>query len=401
MKYSKPNVIYYRIAQMVCWFVAQVIFGRKILRNEIKGVKGPYVVIANHEAALDFVNLIGATTRPMSFVISKSFFSTLPIQGFLRRMGVIPKQQFQTSADDLKKMKRVTDAGAPVVIYPAGLMCEDGLSTPIPAATYKFLKWLDVDVYVARTKGTYFVMPKWSKRLRPGRTYIDIYKLFDRETLTEMDLEEVRKQTDRALLYDAYAEQEQLQVRYRNGGDIQGLENVLYVCPNCGREFTMEVTQRRRIHCTACGYGQTSDDLGFLHNADFGPEIRHVSRWNRMIHDALVEKIRVGEETSISSPTVICMVDGKKNKFIPVGEGQITLDREKFLLEGTVAGEPICKTVRIGNVPALPFSPGKHLEVQDGGTIYRCVLKDGRLVIKFINMLKIFYELNQKEKIKC
>ena len=180
MKYRKPNWFCYRIAQIVSWFVAAVLFRRKILRNEIKGVKGPFVVIANHEAALDFVNLIGTTYRRMTFVISKSFFSTLPIQGFLKKLGVIPKQQFQTSADDLKRMKRVVDAGQPVVIYPAGLMCEDGMSTPIPAATYKFLKWLGVDVYVARTQGTYFVMPKWSKKMRPGRTYIDIYKLFFR-----------------------------------------------------------------------------------------------------------------------------------------------------------------------------------------------------------------------------
>ena len=116
MKYQKPNILCYRVAQLVSWFAATFLFGRKYLRNEIRGKKGPFVVIANHEAALDFVNLIGATSRPMSFVISKSFFSTLPIQGFLKKLGVIPKQQFQTSSDDLKKMKRVIEAGQPVVI---------------------------------------------------------------------------------------------------------------------------------------------------------------------------------------------------------------------------------------------------------------------------------------------
>ena len=79
-------------------------------------------------------------------------------------MGVIPKQQFQTTVTDMKNMKAVVEAGQPLVIYPAGLMCEDGLSTPVPKATYKFLKWMNVDVYMARTEGSYFVMPKWSKK---------------------------------------------------------------------------------------------------------------------------------------------------------------------------------------------------------------------------------------------
>ena len=50
----------------------------------------------------------------------------------------------------------------------------------------------------------------------------------------------------------------------------------------------------------------------------------------------------------------------------------------------------------IGNVPTLPFSPGKHLEVQDGPDTYRCVLEDGKQVMKFINMVKVFYELNHE-----
>ena len=131
MRYQKPNLFFYRIAQAVSWLAATVIFRRQILRNEIKGKKGPFVVIANHQAALDFVNLIGATARPMTFVISNSFYSTLPIKGLLDKMGVIPQQQFQTSVKDLKRIKAVIDRGEPVVIYPAGLMCEDGLSTPI------------------------------------------------------------------------------------------------------------------------------------------------------------------------------------------------------------------------------------------------------------------------------
>ena len=105
MKYIKPSKIHYRIAQVASWFVATFVFKRKILRNEIKGKNGAFVVIANHEAALDFVNLIGLTSRPMSFVISNSFYSTLPIKNFMSKMGVIPKQQFQTSVKDMKRIK--------------------------------------------------------------------------------------------------------------------------------------------------------------------------------------------------------------------------------------------------------------------------------------------------------
>ena len=393
MKFRRPNFFCYLLAWAVSWVAATVIFKRKFIRNEIRKVKGPYVVIANHQAALDFVNVIGATPRRMSFVISKSFYSTLPIQGILKKMGVIPKQQFQTAADDLKKMKRAIDAGRPLVIYPAGLMCEDGLSTPIPAATYKFLKWLDVPVYVARTKGTYFVMPKWAKGLRPGRTYMDIYKLFSREELEKMDLAQIREKTDAALLYDAYREQEQLMVKYRKNDNIQGLENVLYRCPQCGEEFSMEVSGSS-IRCKACGFSRTSDGYGFL--AEKGDAWRYVSDWSRWIYTQLKEDVKAGKIHTIRAKAQIRMIDPRKHKFLPVGDAEVTLTKGQFTIDGTIRGEEVHITVPVGNVPTLPFSPGKHLEIQHGSDIYRCVFEDGHLVMKYINLLKIFYELNQE-----
>ncbi len=394
MQYNKPKKFHYRIAQTASLCLSTFVFKRKILRNEIKGKKGPFVVIANHEAALDFVNLITATRRPMSFVISKSFFSTLPVKKFMAKAGVIPKQQFQTLPNDLKQMKAVLDAGEPVVIYPAGLMCEDGLSTPIPSATYKFLKWLDADVYVAKTSGTYFVMPKWSKKLRPGRTYLDVYKLFSREELSELDLETVKAKTDEALLFDAYREQENVHNRYNR--DITGLENVLYMCPHCKTEFSMQIKGKHTIYCTECGFEQENDRNSFMHKKGEGEEIRYVSDWSKIIYNDLKDRVKNGIENILTAKTAIHMVDDRKNKFVEVGNGEVTLSKDGFVIDATVNGEAKNLKISTKNLPTLPFSPGRHIEIQDGQTIYRCVLEDGRLATKFINMVKIFHELHEE-----
>ena len=399
MHYKKPNLLCYRIAQIAAWLVATFVFRRKILRNEIKGKKGPFVVIANHQAALDFVNLIGATRRPMSFVISNAFFNTLPIRGFLTKMGVIPKQQFQTTVRDMKRMKAVIDHGEPIVIYPAGLMCEDGLSTPIPAATYKFLKWLDADVYVAKTSGTYFAMPKWTSGFRPGRTHLDIYKLFSREELKNLDLGQVKSRADEALLFDAYREQEAFRVKYSNGSNIRGLEHVLYQCPHCLAEFSVEAVEKDRLRCSACGYEQGSDAYGFLHKtSSHGEELRYVSDWSLGIYGRLKEKLLSGEVADLSTPVTIRMIDYDRKKFLDVGHGTLSLNARQFTIDGVIREQPVSLAVSIAGVPTLPFKPGKYLEVQDGNDIYRCVPEDGRLVMKFINMVKIFHELSQNKE---
>jgi len=401
MNYTKPNVFIYRLAQLVSWQVATFVFRRKMLRNEIKGKKGPFVVIANHQAQYDFVNLIGATHRPMSFVISSSFYNALPITGLLRRMGVIPKQQFQTTIRDMKQMKRVVEHDQPLVIYPAGLMCEDGLSTPIPPATYKFLKWLNVDVYMAKTSGTYFAMPKWGRGMRRCRTYLDIYQLFTKEELNQLSLDAIRERTDEALLFDAYREQETLLVE-NVGNNIEGLEQVLYMCPHCRSEFTMQVKNENTLCCTKCGFEQVSDQYAFLHNhRGIGPEVRYVSDWSRMIYDQLKEQVLAAPDTSLTSETRIHMIDRSKHKYVEVGTGTVSLFRECFLIRGTIHGSEVELQIPITNLPTLPFGPGKYLEIQCSDISYRCVLNDSHLVMKFINLLKIFYELNQAATKPC
>lgn len=399
MHYKKPNSFFYKLAQFVSFFVAKFIFKRKLIRNEIKNAKGPFVVIANHQAAYDFVNLIGVTNRRMSFVISNSFYQSLPIQGLLDNLAVLPKQQFQTTVSDMKKMKAVIEAGEPLVIYPAGLMCEDGLSTPIPAATYKLFKWLNVDVYMAKTSGTYFAMPKWTNGFRKGKTTLDIYKLFSKEEINTLEPEEIKAKTEEALLFDAYSEQEKLMFKYKNGNNLNGLENVLYVCPNCKKEFAIFVKDNNTLCCKECGFAQTTDEYGFLHKtSEVGEEIRYVSSWSKIIFNECKQKLIKGEDNTLRANTDIYMVNPKKKKYEKVGEGSLTLNEKEFSLAGEINAEKVDLKISIASFPTLPFTPGRHIEIQDGKTIYRCVLKEGKLAMKFINMVKAFFEIKNEIK---
>ena len=398
MEAIKQNMFCYRLAQLACRTVGAFAFRPKMLRNEIKGKKGPFVVIANHQAAYDFVNLIGATAEPLTFVISQSFYSTLPVKGILDKIGVIPKQQFQTSLRDINRMKATIEQEKILVIYPAGLMCEDGVSTPIPAATNKFLKWMKADVYVARTFGTYFAMPKWAKGMRPGRTYMDIYKLFSREELEEADVETVKRITEEALSFNAYEEQEKLRVKYRGGSNVEGLENVLYACPHCHTEFSVRA-EKNTLCCTMCGYTEMADKYGFLHRTGaIGEEIRYPSDWAKQIFARLKNDIANGKKPLLQADTAIHMIDHKKKKFVPAGEGSVSLTADGFTLSGQIRGEEVAFCIPITCFASLPFCPGKHFEIQHGEEIYRCVLRDGRPVMKFINAVKAFYEQSLAKK---
>lgn len=388
----------YGLVKILSWFVATFAFKRRFMRNEIKGKKGPFVIIANHEASLDFVNLIGATREHLSFVISNSFYNTLPFKGIVSRLGMIPKQQFQTSLRDLGTMRSILKNDGILVIYPAGLMCEDGQSTPIPPTTYEFLRWLNHDVYVAKTIGTYFSMPKWSKGIRRGRTYIDIYKLFDKEELALASVEEIKTKTYEALDFDAYLEQEKLKIKYSHNSNIEGLENVLYACPNCTGEFTMRTKRKKTIYCVQCGFEETSDKYALLHNeSGVGKEVRLVSAWSKMIYNNLKEKVNSGKIKKQTTTAKIQLIDPKKHKYRDVGDAEITLTSDTLSIAGVINGENLKLDMSTSSFPSLPFKPGKYFEIQHGNISYRCFPKKPLTVMKWVNLIKIYYELKNEE----
>lgn len=385
--------------QVLSGIVARVVFRRKLLRNEIKDKKGPMVIIGNHEAALDFTTLVGATKQPITFVVSDSFYNTLPFRRYMKMIGVIPKQQFQTTIKEISLMRHVIKNDSILMFYPSGLMSEDGISTPIPQSTYAFLQWLGADVYIARTTGTYFCTPKWSSKIHPGKTYMDIFKLIDKEDLSKMTLDEVKERVDDVLDFDAYREQEGLKILYYDAKNVAGLENVLYVCPSCKKEFTIRTKKKHTLYCTECGFAHRADKFGFLHNSGkASKEYRYVSDWSRMIHDKVKSDIESGALTELYSKATIQTIDYKKKKYVTVGRAHVTLTPEKFIISGPINCKFEHIEIPISHFCSLPFKPGCRIEVQHGKTTFRCLLDDGKLAMKFVDMVRIYYEINNSKQ---
>jgi predicted RNA-binding Zn-ribbon protein involved in translation (DUF1610 family) len=269
---------------------------------------------------------------------------------------------------------------------------------PSPPTTYEFLRWLNNDVYVAKITGTYFSMPKWSKGIRRGRTYIDIYKLFDKEALVGMPVEEIKAKTTEALDFDAYLEQEKLKIKYSHNSNIEGLENVLYACPNCMGEFTIRTKKKKTIYCVQCGFEEKSDKYALLHNkAGIGDEVRLVSAWSKMIYNNLKEKVKNGKIKKFSTKANIQLIDPKKHKYCDAGSAEITIAPDTLSIMGIINGEDVNLNMSTSSFPSLPFKPGKYFEIQHGDISYRCFPKKPLTVMKWVNLVKIYYELKNEE----
>lgn len=391
--YRKPSTLAYFLFRTLSKIVSKFLYNPKILRNELKNVDGPFVLLANHESALDVVNIVTQYKGKLNIAFGNNYYYSLPriAQKIADACGVIHKQQFQSHVSDLTEMKEVIKAGGSLLIFPAGLMCEDGLSTPIPEATAPFIKWLGVDVYMARSIGTYFVMPKWSDIKRRGKSKIDVFKAFTAEELKSYSEIEFRNKLDELLYFDAYEDQEIDKFEYKNGDNTKGLENVVYQCPVCKTKYSI-VADHNHISCTTCGFTQTMDTMGFLHCGNAEQEVRHVSLWVKWIQEQRSHEI--GEGFSMNLSCKVSVMDGKDIGFRPAGQGKVTLNTTSVILDAVIDGQPRYIEKSIVDFPSLPFVPGKRFEIQDDMLSYRCFPDDPKMVMEWINTLKILHKIN-------
>lgn len=398
-KIKKPNTIVYALYVFLSKIVSKLIFNLKYDKKQFKEIKGPCLILANHECKLDFIFLTAALKRKAHFVISNSFYQINPIKPLLSAVQVIPKQQFQTSLSDMRKIKASLENNIPLIIYPAGMMTENGVSTPIPQATGKTAKWLNHDVYIAYITGSYLSNPKWGNKWRKGQMNLSIKKLYSKEELANIDPNEIQERIEKELYYDSYDNQEKLQTKYRGGDNIEGLENVLYWCPKCNSFHSLEVVDKKNLVCKKCGNKAIANKYGFLEKGTEDSIIyKHPSKWSLKIKENLEKEIKDNQEFLLSDYCEIKMINYKKKKFETVGNGLINLNRDRFELEGEVNNNAFLKTFNIDLYPILPFTPGKHFEIQDGKDIYRIILKHKEKTARWMSALEILYKLKQKEK---
>lgn len=392
--YKKPNAFIYKIFYLASKLVCKFKLGLKIERNDLKQHKSKdaFVVLSKHAAAIDFMPACVAIKRRVHFIISNSFYAVNPIKPLLKAVKVIPKNQFQTAVSDLRKMKAALDNDMPLVLYPAGLMTENGVGTPIPAATGKSLKWFNRDVYIIDIKGSYLTNPKWGKGWRKGKIRLSLYKLYDAATVAATPDDELQRKIEEVLGFDEYATQKQDKIPFKGADNINGLQNVLFRCPVCGGEHTLVSDGNSVLTCEKCGYSVRANRYGLLEQNGNAPLVfDSPADWYFHCYDRLKAELDANPGYTLSCEAEIHQVNDGERRYEPVGKATVSMDERAITINGTINSQPFNKAFSTVRYPILPFKPGVHFEVQDGQTIYRIVPADGKPITKWITALKIFH----------
>ncbi len=334
----------------------------KIDNAVLKGHKGPAVVLATHTSGQDHILSGMAVPGRPTYVMSQHFFTTPFARRLFAFLHTIPKKMFCPDSRSVRMIIRAVREGNTVVLFPEGRLTWYSKSLEVTDGTAELVKHLGVDTYYLLAEGAGKTFPKWSASgSRRGKINIGISRLFSADELKEMPVSEIDSKIREAVKHD-----EGLvlpDVRFRSRDTSRGLDGILWVCPVCRAEHTLEC-EKGKIRCTSCGTEATLDEYGRISGLPEECGINTPGDW----YEYCASTIDLDKPYVAS--VAVGAADAEGNMHRDVGLGTLTMDREKITFEGTVEGEQVTLTRSTADTVAFPVSVSNHFDIYFDGRLY-------------------------------
>ncbi|MPM85350.1 hypothetical protein SDC9_132429 [bioreactor metagenome] len=250
----------------------------------------------------------------------------------MRVVGCICKRKFTNDAILVRQLNRVVKNGDIAVLYPEARYSLCGTNAVLPESLGKLCKLLKVPVVSLIMHGHHVNSPVWhlgDRKVKPVEA--EMTCLFTTESLAKATGEEVNDAIHRAFTYDDFAWQRSRGIRVNHPKRAEGLQRVLYQCPDCKAEYRMG-SQGTELFCSVCGKRWEMSELGELHAVNGETEFSHIPDWYEWERANVRREVETGEY-SITCPVRVKSLPNAKG-YLDLGEGVLTHDRDGFTVKG-------------------------------------------------------------------
>lgn len=287
-----------------------------------KGLPDNYIVLSNHVTDFDPLMLSASFPRQMYFVASEHIARWKRAFKWIDYVfAPIMRYKGTVAASTVVEVLRRVRKGANVAIFAEGARTWDGVTCPILPSTAKMIKKAGCGLVTYKIVGGHFVSPMWSgSNTRRGHCHGEIVHVYTKEQLAVMSQAEVYEAITRDLYEDAYTRQAQVSYEYRGKRLAEGLENLLFICPQCG-SYDSFTTSGDILTCNTCTLCAEYTTHATLTGAPF-ETVKAFSDWQnaRVAADAdsgVVYRASSGTLTTVS-----------QHIETPLARGEVSLDGE-------------------------------------------------------------------------
>jgi 1-acyl-sn-glycerol-3-phosphate acyltransferase len=283
--------------QLVAWllsFPETFMIRSKIERVRMKGLKGPYILLCNHNSFVDFkVATRAVFPRRATYIVAIDGF--INREWLLRNVGGIGKRKFVTDPFMFRQVRdTLQKQGVISEIYPEARYSLVGTSSMLPESLGKMIKLLKYPVVTLISHGHHLRQPFWNLQKRKVRTKSVLHQVLTKDEVLEKSMDEINEIIQKSFKYDDYQYQKENNIKITFQKRAEGLHKPLYQCPDCLTEFQMK-SKGTQIWCEACGIIHEMDELGQLHNTTKETIFTHIPDWFEWQREQVKDEIFSGK----------------------------------------------------------------------------------------------------------
>lgn len=327
-----------------------------------------YIVLSNHTTDYDPL-LVGVSfKRNMYFVASEHITRWKRAYPLLKYfLDPIIRKKGMSAAHAIIDIMRRLRHGDCVAMFAEGVRTWDGVTGEIAPTTGQLVKRAGCGLVTYKLVGGYFLSPGWSNGTRRGMSHGSVVGVYTKERLAELSVEEINEIIARDLYEDAYERQLASPKRYVGRRLAEKLENLLFICPECGAHETVR-SSGNTAECTKCGMKLTLDEYGMLKGGKH-KTIRELAAWQRCEVEAAALR---GDAYTMDSATLWQVGDGDA---VQVESGKAELSRD-----GLTVGK---KHFPLDVIDGMAFHGRRVVVFSAGKEYYELKPADGINAVKF------------------
>ncbi|MEG1418783.1 MAG: lysophospholipid acyltransferase family protein, partial [Oscillospiraceae bacterium] len=360
-------------------------YGLVIDNEPMKSLKGPLLVLSNHESNYDFLIAASALLPiKLNFMVTTYFFHQRQLKQLLHFMGCIPKRQFLPDVSSIKSVLRVRARGGSVAIFPEGQVCYSGETASIDPGIGKLIKKLEVTVVTHTVRGNYLTAPKWANGAKySGRVSSQVRVLLTPEQVRELSVAEINSRVSQALSYNEFDWQRTARVPFSPDRKADGLETILYRCPSCEHDYSMNADGGSLL-CSNCGYRVSFDKFGFFTSESGTTRFDDIPSWYRWEYDC-AEQESLADGISLTQPCTLYKTVEGKHGYIVCGTGTMIADAHGIRYEGDRFGDPFTLAAHVEHQSNVTHSADVHaIDIEGDDANYSLAPAERRSMAKFI-----------------
>lgn len=330
----RHDLVYFLLKPFFRLFVRMRFNFRPMRFKAPPGIKGPYLILSNHQLAMDPFLLALSFKGPIYFVASDMIFSIkFWSKLIVYLVNPIPKTKYRSDKETVRDMIKIVRSKGTIGIFPEGNATFSGETQHIPPSIAKLIKLLKIPVIFYHIEGGALTKPRWSHHVKRGKVIGYVHKVWPYDAYKDLSVDSIIALVKENLYVNDHDLNQEKKIRYKGKKLAEDIESSYFYCPNCHSLNTI-YSNDDHVCCKNCTFSVVYTLYGTFEKTHQTAFFETTVPWYKAQEEALAKALEATKDDEVlfvDEEEAVYTVERSKRKTL-IGHATLKLSKKEITL---------------------------------------------------------------------